>query len=37
MGDRDDVLHVQVGFSVVGIGRRLWQIRRAIFRIDEYY
>jgi hypothetical protein len=35
MGDRDNVLHVQIGLSIVSIGGRLWQIRRAIFRIDK--
>jgi hypothetical protein len=35
MGDRDDVLHVQIGFSVVGIGGRLGKIRGTVFRIDK--
>jgi hypothetical protein len=35
MGDRDNILHIQVGFSIVDIGGWLWQIRSAIFGIDE--
>jgi hypothetical protein len=35
MRDRNNVLHVEVGLSVISIGGRLGQIRRAIFRIDK--
>jgi hypothetical protein len=35
MGNGDDILHVQIGLSIIGIVGRLWQIRRAIFRIDK--
>jgi hypothetical protein len=35
MGNRDNILHVQIGFSVVGIERWLGQIGCAIFGIDQ--
>ena len=31
----DNVLHVQIGLSVISVGGRLRQIRRTIFRVDE--
>jgi hypothetical protein len=35
MRDGDDILHVQIGLSVVSIGGRLRQCRRAVFWIDK--
>jgi hypothetical protein len=35
MGDRDDILHVQIGLSIVSIERRLRQIRCTILGIDK--
>jgi hypothetical protein len=35
VGDGNNVLRVQIGLAIVIIGRRLWQIRRAIFGVDK--